>query len=89
VSHQCDLHKLTEKDDRGASADGNPLATLLKRKLATLYPEEPGPSKQPKLGDKESGDSILTAEEKELLGGLKRFKSSALGKEVRNICVNQ
>lgn len=76
-------------DDRGTSADGNPLATLLKRKLATLYPEEPGSSKQAKLGDKDSGDSNLTAEEKELLGGLKRFKSSALGKEVRNICVNQ
>lgn len=32
---------------------------------------------------------MLGSEEKELLDGLRRFKDSDLGREVKDICVNQ
>jgi hypothetical protein len=76
---------------------------LLKRKLAQLHsdPDDPevdsaGPSKRlPRTlsqvdahipGD--AGEEI-TSEDRKLIDGLKRFRGSKLGQEVRDVCVSQ
>lgn len=80
------------------SDPAHPFTALLKRKLALL---DPDPSEQP--GKKRIAGGIgvnippasepepaeLSQEERELLDGLQRFRGSKLGKEVRDICVQQ
>jgi len=69
-----------------ASDPNHPLTSLLKRKLDQLHPDPNSvDAKRPK---KEFSDT-LADEEKELLEGLRRFKGSSFGKEVRDMCVNQ
>lgn len=86
------------------SDPAHPFTSLLKRKLAALHPDASpslDPTKKPRTdglamdtitpthNGAERNDAELGPEEKELLEGLKRFKGSAMGKEVRDICVNQ
>jgi len=68
------------------SDPNHPLTSLLKRKLGQLHPDpDSTDAKRPK---KEFSET-LAEEEKELLEGLRRFKGSTFGKEVRDMCVNQ
>jgi len=39
--------------------------------------------------DETARDAELSEADRELLDGLKRFKGSKLGQEIRDICVNQ
>lgn len=73
------------KEPKGSDPN-HPLTSLLKRKLGQLHPDpETSDTKRPK---KEFSEA-LADEEKELLEGLRRFKGSSFGKEVRDMCVNQ
>ncbi|EIW68615.1 hypothetical protein TREMEDRAFT_63083 [Tremella mesenterica DSM 1558] len=57
----------------------HPLRTLIKRKLTSLEQLETSSEKKRKL----------TVDDEELLDGLKRFRNSDLGREVRDVCVQQ
>lgn len=46
-------------------------------------------SQDTKRAKRDPASDTLQAEEKELLQGLKRFKDSPLGREVRETCVQQ
>lgn len=71
-----------------ASDPDHPLTNLLKRKLSALNPD--ASSESTKKSKQENSDGgALPQEDKELLDGLRRFKHSELGKEVREICVSQ
>ena len=68
----------------------HPFTALLKRKLGLLRPEaEASGPKKAKANNTEVTDSELTEEDRELIEGLKRFRGSKLGQEVRDICVSQ
>jgi hypothetical protein len=58
---------------------------LLKRKLSSLHPAGNESEKKARTNSHRG----LAQEDKELLDGLRRFKDSDLGKEVKDICVNQ
>lgn len=72
------------------SDPNHPFTNILKRKLALLDPE---PNKRApggigvNIGVKVEPE--LTEEDRELVDGLKRFRGSKLGKEVRDACVQQ
>lgn len=84
------------------SDPAHPFTALLKRKLALLAPE-PEPKRRavggigvnigvPPVGVAQTQpepELELTDEERELLEGLQRFKGSRLGREVRDVCVQQ
>lgn len=68
------------------SDPNHPFTNILKRKLALLDPE---PTKPPSIVNLNNGKEELTDEDRELVEGLKRFKHSRLGQEVRDACVQQ
>lgn len=68
------------------SDPNHPFTSLLKRKLALLHPD-PYTISDPKRSRK--NDEPLGDEEKELIEGLKRFKGSQFGRQVRDVCVSQ
>lgn len=68
------------------SDPNHPFTSLLKRKLALLHPD-PDAATDSKRSRK--AQEVLGEEERELLEGLKRFKGSSFGREVRDICVSQ
>ncbi|KAK4686005.1 hypothetical protein P7C73_g4127, partial [Tremellales sp. Uapishka_1] len=74
------------------SDPAHPFTSLLKRKLALLTPDAPE-SKRTKLDPglelEQDTEQELEEGDKELVEGLRRFKGSRLGKEVRDVCVNQ
>lgn len=72
----------------------HPFTALLKRKLALLDPDPEQPRKRAagigvNIAPAPEPEHELSADERELLDGLRRFRSSALGKEVRDVCVQQ
>jgi hypothetical protein len=69
-----------------ASDPNHPLTSLLKRKLGQLHPD---PDSVDVKRPKKEFSEALADEEKELLEGLRRFKGSSFGREVRDMCVNQ
>ncbi|CAK9780679.1 hypothetical protein CC85DRAFT_287968 [Cutaneotrichosporon oleaginosum] len=74
------------------SDPAHPFTSLLKRKLALLNPEPDEPSKRRSgIGVNIAVDAEpeLTDEDRELLDGLRRFRHSKLGREVRDTCVQQ
>ncbi|BEI82916.1 hypothetical protein CcaverHIS002_0307840 [Cutaneotrichosporon cavernicola] len=74
------------------SDPAHPLTSILKRKLALLNPEPDEPSKRRSgIGVNIALDAEpeLTDEDRELLDGLRRFRYSKLGREVRDTCVQQ
>jgi len=84
------------------SDPSHPFTSLLKRKLASLHPEALPSQEHLKRtrSNTSTGGLIrniseakaereLGPEDRELLEGLRRFKGSAMGKEVRDVCVNQ
>lgn len=75
-------------EPRPADPD-HPLTNLLKRKLSSLNPDAPIDSGKRARQGAGNDRGLLAPEDKELLDGLRRFKQSDLGKEVRDICVNQ
>lgn len=76
----------------GPSDPAHPFTSLLKRKLALLNPEPDEPSKRRSgIGVNIAVDAEpeLTDEDRELVDGLRRFRHSKLGREVRDTCVQQ
>lgn len=82
------------------SDPAHPFTAILKRKLALLDPEPDAPNKRRGLNVLNGGIGVnigipvepepeLSLEERELLEGLGRFRNSKLGKEVRDVCVQQ
>lgn len=78
------------------SDPAHPFTSLLKRKLALLAPEpdEPEPKRRAtsigvNIPMGEAAEEELSAEDRELVDGLARFRDSKLGKEVRDVCVQQ
>jgi hypothetical protein len=67
----------------------HPFTNLLKRKLSSLHPGPSDASEKKPRSNVMSNRQSLAPEDKELLDGLRRFKDSDLGKEVKDICVNQ
>lgn len=84
------------RSEPDGSSPSHPLTSLLKRKFAQLNPEagespsskEPRSVSGPEVGSSE-GLRDLPKEDVELLEGLKRFKGSRLGQEIREVCVTQ
>ncbi|OXB37656.1 hypothetical protein LQV05_003287 [Cryptococcus neoformans] len=66
---------------------GEEFVKVMKRKLASLHPEA---IERRSAGEsKRKRDDALTEEDKELIEGLKRFRGSKLGEQVRDVCVSQ
>jgi hypothetical protein len=80
---------LTRVSEPKASDPDHPLTNLLKRKLSALNPDASGESTKNTKQEGDAAVETLAPEDRELLDGLRRFKDSELGKEVRDICVNQ
>jgi hypothetical protein len=70
-----------DSDLASPSSPNHPLSSLLKRKLAML--DEHAPRRE------EGWDEPLTDADIELVEGVKRFKGSRLGREVKDACVSQ
>ncbi|KIR60366.1 hypothetical protein I314_03657 [Cryptococcus bacillisporus CA1873] len=66
---------------------GEEFVKVMKRKLASLHPE--GAESRSDGESKRKRDEVLTEEDKELIEGLKRFRGSKLGEQVRDVCVSQ
>jgi hypothetical protein len=62
---------------------------MLKRKLSSLHPGPDGDGEKKPRTNNTTSRNGLAPEDRELLDGLRRFKDSDLGKEVKDICVNQ
>lgn len=76
------------------SDPAHPFTALLKRKLALLDPDPEQPRKRAagigvNIAPQPEPEHELSQDERELLDGLRRFRSSSLGKEVRDVCVQQ
>lgn len=82
------MSHLTSIEPRPSDPD-HPLTNLLKRKLSSLNPDAPSDAAKRTKQGPNIGKGSLATEDKELLDGLRRFKGSDLGKEVRDICVSQ
>jgi hypothetical protein len=72
----------------------HPFTSLLKRKLVHVQPESlPSTSenanKRPRPEVEEPRDPGLTDEDRELVEGLRRFKDSNLGREIKDACITQ
>ncbi|ADV24272.1 Conserved hypothetical protein [Cryptococcus gattii WM276] len=66
---------------------GEEFVKAMKRKLASLHPE--GTERRSGGESKRKREEVLTEEDKELIEGLKRFRGSKLGEQVRDVCVSQ
>ncbi|KIR54447.1 hypothetical protein I315_02929 [Cryptococcus gattii Ru294] len=66
---------------------GEEFVKVMKRKLASLHPE--GTERRSDGESKRKREEVLTEEDKELIEGLKRFRGSKLGEQVRDVCVSQ
>ncbi|KIR76306.1 hypothetical protein I306_06639 [Cryptococcus gattii EJB2] len=66
---------------------GEEFVKAMKRKLASLHPE--GTERRSDGESKRKREEVLTEEDKELIEGLKRFRGSKLGEQVRDVCVSQ
>lgn len=90
----ADMFPFAMASQPSPSDPAHPFTALLKRKLALLDPDPEQPRKRAagigvNIAPQPEPEHELSQDERELLDGLRRFRSSSLGKEVRDVCVQQ
>lgn len=90
----ADMFPFALSQQPSPSDPAHPFTALLKRKLALLDPDPEQPRKRAagigvNIAPQPEPEHELSQDERELLDGLRRFRSSSLGKEVRDVCVQQ
>lgn len=96
------IEGISDESAPNPSSPNHPLTALLKRKLAQLHPDSDDPESDSSAGvvprkrhrsqvqnGGEDDDEEISVEDRKLIEGLKRFRGSKLGSEVRDVCVSQ